>query len=538
MKKLNLYLSWLCLGVFISLCGCKSSPPVNPKDRPFRINIAEDPPTLDPREVSDSASGFVMRFLFEGLMRYSSQGELEPAVAETIHVSEDGKTYTFKLKQTFWSNGDLVTAYDFEKSWKEIISPKNGSAGANNLFSFKNAQLINEGKLPLESLGVKAIDPLTLVVQLEQIDPYFLEFLTTHYTYPIPSQYITTHPQWPGSQEKDFVSNGPFTLKKWQFQYEIALEKNPLYWDASSVKLNEIKCFMVDEQTELSLFEAGDLDWAGSPISGIFLEVIPTLKKQGRLHTKPTRSLSMFIFNTRRVPFNSSKIRKAFSYALNRQEMATHLFHDGLLPALAILRPEQHDTTKMLFNDHDIEKARELFNEGLQELGITKEQLPPLVLSYNTNETFYKVALTAQNQWWDAFGIRILLESNKWKTHIDRIDSGDFMIARMGYIALTQEPFASLGRYARNETAFNPSGWSFEPFNELIEQSKTTVNKEAYLALAQQAEALLLEEMPIAPLFFKKNVYLKDPLFRNEVYNSTGYVDFRYAYFADEAETS
>jgi len=235
----------LALGMVLSACGGgknsagdKGSGKEKPKQE-FRVNIKTEPFSLHPGLANDTTSGTVLRNTFEGLTRIGMDGKPELAMAEDYEVSEDGTVYTFKLRDAKWSNGDPVTAHDFEYAWKWALDPKNESQYAYQLYYLKNGEAANTGKASLDSVGVKAQDDKTLVVTLEQPTPYFLE-LTAFYTYlPINSKIAQKNPDWYKNAGEDYVSNGPFKMVTWEHRNKIELVKNDQYWDKDNVKLEK-----------------------------------------------------------------------------------------------------------------------------------------------------------------------------------------------------------------------------------------------------------------------------------------------------------
>ena len=291
----------------------------------LKINIGDEPQTLDPRKTRDLKSQMIAKMLFEGLTRINPLEKGELALAESVEISADLKTYTFHLRESCWSNGDPVTAFDFVETWKTVLSPHFPSDTAFHLYVIKQAKSAKEGKVDLDAIGVRATDRRTLVVELESPTPYFLDLLASP-------------PFFPVHQRGDpLVSNGPFQLVKWQHQDHLVLQKNETYWDASSVHIEEIELQMVQGETELLLFEKKKLDWAGSPFSILPLDALKGLKLENLLQTKEMLGTYFFRINTERLPFHHPFMRKAFALAVSRKAIGEHVTQGDQIPATGLV---------------------------------------------------------------------------------------------------------------------------------------------------------------------------------------------------------
>ncbi len=238
----------------------------------LEISFFRELASLDPCFAHNYPGSIVVKMTYEGLMRRGFNGELVPGVAESYEVSPDHKTYTFHLRPSKWSNGDKVTAHDFEYSWKRIINPALPTTGTLNFYPIKNVEAIVKNEKKLEEVGIRAIDENTLVVELEHPAPYFLESTAC-------ASYAPMH------QMAARVSNGPFMVQEWREGQSLTLLKNPNYWDEEKVRLPGIHVQMiVDSMTNLLLYKKGNLDWVGKPLSGIPFEAIPTMRKEKKLH--------------------------------------------------------------------------------------------------------------------------------------------------------------------------------------------------------------------------------------------------------------
>ncbi|USG66316.1 peptide ABC transporter substrate-binding protein [Brevibacillus ruminantium] len=493
----------------------------------LRLNMHTEPPTADPALAEDSTSGALLRATFDGLTRIGEDGKPHESVAEKIDVSEDGLTYTFHLRDSKWSNGDPVTAQDFEYAWKHALEPATAANYAYQLYYIKNAQKFNTNKASADEVGVKALDEKTLEVKLENPTPYFLE-LTAFYTYyPINKKVAEADPKW-ATEAKTHVGNGPFKMESWEHKSKIVLAKNENYWDKDAVKLDKIDFSMVeDENTELSMFDNGDLDWAGAPLSALPTDAIPALKDSGKMQVHAIAGTYMYKFNTEKAPFNNAKIRKAFAYAINRQSIVDNVTQANQQPAMGLVPPTMAVTAEPYFKDNDLETAKKLLEEGMKEEGLTK--LPTISLSYNTSEGHKKIAEAVQDQWKKAFDIDVKLENKEWKVYLDDLHQGKFMIGRSSWSGDFNDPINFLELFKFKDGGNNDTRWENPKFQELLNQSAVEKDEAKRKAILADAEKIFMDEMPAAPIYYYTHSYVKNDKVKGVVLDGLGFVDYKWA---------
>lgn len=511
-----------------------STPQPEQAEQVLRLNNFTEPLSLHPGLITDVWSSNVIFQTFEGLTRIDKDGVPQPAIAETIQASDDLLTYTFKLRDNAkWSNGDLVTAQDFEYAWKWALDAKNGSEYAYQLFYVKNAEAAFNGKAKPEEIGVKAQDDKTLVVQLENPTPFFLE-LTAFYTYfPLNAKVVKEHPDWAKEAGPDYISNGPFKLTAWEHKTKLVLEKNENYWDAQSVKLAKIEMNMInDANTELSMLENGDLDWAGAPTGNLPLDAMESLKEKGLLEIAPKAGTYWYEFNTLQKPFNNKKIRQAFAYAINRKDLIDNVTQGGELVATAIVPPTMFaENEKGLFTDNDVEVAKQLLAEGMKEEGYASvDKLPPITLSYNTEEAQAKIAQAVQDMWQKNLGVHVKLENQEWNMYYENVKNGKYQVARMGWTGDFNDPINFLEIF-RTKEGNNHTNWEKKEFADLLAASSKEKDAQKRKAILQDAEKILVDEMPVIPFYFKSTVYAKNPNLKDVVISGLGNVQYKWAHF-------
>ncbi|ANF36030.1 peptide ABC transporter substrate-binding protein [Bacillus velezensis] len=528
----------LIFSLVLSACGGFSGGSGDTKGQTsLNINIKTEPFSLHPGLANDSVSGGVIRQTFEGLTRVNSKGEPEEGMASKIETSKDGKTYTFTIRDgAKWSNGDPVTAQDFEYAWKWALDPNNESQYAYQLYYIKGAEAANTGKGKIDDVGVKAVNDKTLKVELNNPTPYFTQ-LTSFYTYmPVNKKIAEKHKNWNTNAGENYVSNGPFKMTAWKHSGSITLEKNDQYWDKDAVKLKKINMVMINNNnTELKKFQAGELDWAGMPLGQLPTESLPTLKKDGSLHVEPIAGVYWYKFNTEEKPLNNVNIRKALAYAIDRSSIVKNVTQGEQIPAMAAVPPSMKgfkDNTKGYFKDNDVKSAKEFLNKGLKELGVKNaSDLPAIKLSFNTDDAHAKIAQAVQEMWKKNLGVKVELDNSEWNVYIDKLHSQNYQIARMGWLGDFNDPINFLELFRDKEGGNNDTGWEDPEFKKLLNQSQLETDPDKRIEELKKAEKIFIDAMPVAPVYFYTDPWVQDKNLKNVILTGTGEVYFRNASF-------
>ncbi len=493
-----------------------------------KINIGDEPQTLDPRKARDLSSQTISRMLFEGLTRINPEEKAELALAESVHISPDLKTYTFHLENSVWSNGDPVTASDFVYAWKKILSPDFPSDTASHLYVIKNGKGAKDGKIPLDEIGVRVIDSKTLVVELENPTPYFLDLLAVPAFFPVNQKVDEKNPSWALSADT-YVSNGPFLLSGWKHQDHLTVKKNDKYWDAKTVHIASIELSMLEAEAELKLFEKGELDWVGSPLSILPLDAIKGLRNEGSLKTKELLGTHFIRANTEHAFFKDPKLRKALALAINRKEIVDHVTQGNQIPATGLVPTSLNLQDEPYFLDGDIEKAKVLFSEVKASL---RGDLPEISFMYRCNERSHLIAQVIQQQWFEAFGIRVRLESVEGKVFFDRTSKQDYQLAMGSWIADFPDAINFLEIFKYKNGGSNNTLWENPRFTELLSESALVADSNRRLEILKQSERILMEEMPIIPIFYYTMLYVNKPALKDVFLSSMGQIDFKWARIA------
>ncbi|HEX2580299.1 MAG TPA: peptide ABC transporter substrate-binding protein [Rhabdochlamydiaceae bacterium] len=508
-------------GLVFLLVGCSSN-----QHSVMRVNLGAEPTTLDPRKARDLQAMTLSRMFFEGLTRINQEDKAELALAEKVDVSADGKMYTFTLRSAVWTNGDKVTAPDFVYAWTKSLDPHFPSDQAFQLYVIKNAKAAKEGKVGLDQVGVKALNEKTLQVELQNPTPYFLEVAALPIYFPFPAKADQN------TDLKTVIGNGPFILKEWRHNDLIRAAKNPSYWDASSVKLKEICLTMVQEETELKMFEKGELDWAGSPLSTLPINALSGLKKTGNLHVRPFLATYFFRTNVESELFEHPLIRKAFAEAIKRSEIVEHVTQGGQMPAMGLLPPSLRGfggLEKGELADGDIQQARRDFDQALELLGIGRQELPSISLMYVSGERNHLIAQAVQEQWRKALDVNVELEAVERKVYFDRLSKKNYQLASGNWTADYNDGMNFLEIFKFKAGGSNNTAWENARYRELLDRAAETVEAGQRQHLFQECENILMKEMPIIPVFYYTMLYVSNPKIKGVVLSNLGSVDFKWA---------
>jgi oligopeptide transport system substrate-binding protein len=522
----------LCL-----LTGCKSSSTKVEKisetkslpTQKIKLNIVSEPFNLDPRKARSLNDVNISKMFMEGLTRINKQDEPTLAQAVSVTVSDDQLTYTFKLRDTKWSNGEAVSASDFAYSWKKVLSPDFNSDNAYQLFVIKNAKDIKNGDLPSSLLGVKCPDEKTLVVELEHPVPYFLKLAALPVFFPVNQKVDKKNPNWAYSVET-YVGNGPFKMTTWTHHDKIIAQRNQGYWDKSHVKLEEIEMVMVSEDTGLQMFENHELDWEGSPFSALPLDSLPHLDKAKQIGRSAALGTYFVATNTKKKPFDSLNIRKAFASAVNRSELVNHALHGSQVASTGLVPISMGLQDLPYFQDGDVSQAKEYFELGLQELNLTKEDFSSVKLTYHSDKKMALIAQVLQQQWFENLGILVKLEALEGKLFASNISENNFDLSLGSWFADYNDPVTFLDVYTSKENGTNHTQWEDVNVTEGIQNSFLLSSTKERTALLKSVERMIIDAMPIIPLSNSEYLYVKNKGIKDIYLSSLGEIDFRWAY--------
>lgn len=510
---------------FLSGCFCPA-----PKPTSLRISFNNYPITLDPRKSGDFTSASLICLLYEGLTRCGPEEAIHPGIAYKIETSSEGTLYTFHLRPTFWTDGTPVTAIDFEKSWKKSINPSFPCLSSYLFFPIHNVEKYIQGKVSLEEVGIQALDPYTLRVKLERPTPYFLSLTAFPVYLPIPSHIEEKNENWDQIRKDQLVCNGPFLIKKMLPNNEICLVKNKQFWNKKDIFLDSIHISILsDETTTLQMFERGELDFAGGPLSPLPPDALKKLQNQGKLRFISMDASTFCTFNNQTFPFYNTSLRQAFCYAIDRKAIIDETLQTGQIPAATPLPPTLfppvcRKPTKALKTD--VKAAKELLQKGLKELNISSSDLENITLYYKQGQDNQRLAQTLQKNWKKTLGISIKIEQLDQKHLLQNLQRREYQISLASWICQFHDPISLLDRFRIINNPKNYPGWTSEAYVTQLEKASRAINTEERNELLKEAEEIFMRDTPIAPLFHWTVPYISNDKLKEIATTSTGGILF------------
>jgi len=475
-------------------------------------HIKDEPASLDPIKAVGLPEAQVARDLFEGLVNQGADGKVIPGVASRWQTS-DNQIYLFTLrKDARWSNGDPVTAKDFVYSWQRLVDPKNLSPFAwfAQLAGIQNADEIIAGKLPVDKLGVTAVDAHTLKVQLNKPVPYFVSLTANFSLFPVPQATVEKFGNdW--TKVGNLVGNGAFKLQDRVVNEKLVLVPNEHYWDHARTVLTKVTFVPINQESNATKrYLAGDIDITESFPKNMYQKLLKDIP--GQVYTPDQLGTYYYAFNTQRAPTNDVRVRKALSYAIDRKIIAEKVLGTGEKPAYHftpdVTAGFQPETS--LLQQQSQEELDAQAKALMQAAGYGPNKPLTLTLLYNTSESHQKIAIAVASMWKKKLGVDVKLQNQEWKTYIDSRNTGNFDVVRASWVGDYNEAstFLSLltSAHSSNIAKFN----SPEYDNLLVEASRET-NPAALTDDYNKAEQMIAAQAPIAPIYQYTNGRLIKP---------------------------
>lgn len=517
--------------LIFSTLSCKKSLSPSEDISTAYLYLQAEPFSLDPRIGGDRRSQCLLRELFEGLTRISKDGSYELALAKNYTLSEDALTYTFTLHPSLWSNGDPVTASDFIESWKSLIDPNFITPYSYAFYVIKNAKKAHMKECSIDEIGLKKIDDLSFEITLEHPASYFLELLSNPLYSPVHPLCRVPGSQWStGTSNTTYISNGPYRLTQHILKSHLLLEKNSLYWNSEDPAQTEKLHFSIleDPQTALSMFQTNQIDWLGDPFGNMSLETIHTLDQRETLYKLHKGGVYWYVVSTTKPHLSSVKIRQALAHAINREAITKDLLQGGEVPAFSHIPKEMTLLTSPIFLDNRKDIANKLFEEGLQELGLTRTTFPPLVISHWSDGRERMMAEVIQDQIQKALGIEVVLESQDWSSYLKKVTSGDLELGGFGWYSWFFDPMYNLEYIKFANSGINGSLWQNDRYIEILNLADNTSDKKTRDMHMEAAERIAMEEAPIIPIFYQTFKYAKNPKLQGEVISRLGLTELKW----------
>jgi oligopeptide transport system substrate-binding protein len=513
--------------IFAAGCAKRESPAEEGiRTKTLLVGNGAEPQDLDPNTCTLYTDCNVLMALFEGLTCIDEKtSQAVPGVAERWDVSTDGLVYTFHLRaDAKWSNGDPVTADDFVYSFHRILSPGLASEYSYMLYFLRNAEAFNNGKISdFAQVGAKALDARTLQVTLDHPCP-FLPAVAAHQSwFPVHRATIEKFGRmdqrnslW--TRPENFVGDGPFMLQEWSPNSRIIVVKNPSYWDAAHNHLNAVVFFPTDNiATDESNFRADQVH--------LTYQLLPDRIEHYRngapqfLRIDPFIETEYLQFNVTKPPLNDPRVRQALARAIDRVAIARDILHDSCQPANALTPPDTAGYTPEAKIPSDFDAARKLLAEAGYPGG---KNFPVLEIQTKNDNIWRAVAEAIQDRWKRELGIHVEIASFEQKTWLSNSQALNYQINLYRWIGDYNDPSTFLYLF-KSGSGNNNTGWANADYDRLNNEADHAADPATRNALLQQAEALLLGEAPLAPIYYGTRTYLIQPCVKGWVPALLGY---------------
>jgi len=484
------------------------------REQTLLLGNGAEPEDLDPQTVTAYTDQNILLALFEGLTAIDEKSsQALPAAAESWAASPGGLAWTFHLRAGLkWSDGEALTADDFVRSWRRILSPALGAEYAYLLYPMKNAEAFNRGKLSDPALlGFSAPDPRTVRIDLARPTPYLPVLVAQPPWFPVNPRVLARfgamdHRGTAWTRPGNLVGNGPFALEAWVPNARITVAKNPLYWNAAAVGLRRIAFFPTESpEVEERDFRAGQLHLThGLPLSKL---AAWRRDSPGLLRTDPFLQTFFLRFNVTRPPLDDPRVRRALALAIDRDSIARNVLSGGFPPAHMFTPPNCAGYTARARVGVDFESARRLLAAAGHPGG---RGLPAIEVQTRNDDIQPRVMEAIQAMWQTELGLRVTLAALEQKSWLQNQQTLNYSISTAGWAGDFLDPVTFLDLFVKGG-GNNWTGWGDARYDRAIAAAAETADPEARHAYFQNAEALLLDEAPVTPLYFGAQTYLIDP---------------------------
>jgi oligopeptide transport system substrate-binding protein len=462
-----------------------------------------DPQSLDPHKAEGVPEQNILRDLFEGLTSESSQGDVIPGAAEAWRISDDGITYVFELRRDArWSNGDTVTAGDFVHSFRRTLDPATGSRYAFVLSPIRNAAAVLAGRVPPHEVGVRALGDHALEIVLENPTPYFLGLVAHPASYPIHRASVAAHGER-HARPGNLVSNGPYRLAEWVVQSHVRLERNPHYWDDAGTTIDDV-WYLTTEDTaaELKRYRAGELDLT----EFVPKAQLPWIRRNlgDELVIAPYLGTYYYGFNVTRPPFQGNReLRRALALAVDREILTAQVLAAGEIPAYgwvpAIADYQGQPMPEAQWSQAQREQeAKRLYAAA----GYSADEPLQIELLYNTQDDHRRIAVAVAAMWRQVLGVETTIVNQEWKAYLEtRSQRRDTQVFRASWVGDYNDAF-TFAELFRSAGGLNATGYASPEYDRMLDLTAAEAYAARRVGHLQQAERVLLDDMPLIPLYF------------------------------------
>ena len=516
MKKILLILTLL---VFALSCGKKGG-----SGSTFTLNIVTEPSSIDPQITTDIPGGTVDELILEGLLRKDKTGKSVAGIAQKWEKSKDGLVWTFHLRDGVkWSNGDPVTAKDFKAGWIRGLNPDTAGSNASMLFVIKNGEKYNAKKVSENEVGIKVIDDKTLQVTLESPTPYFDDLVTFKSFMPLNQKFYNEAKDKYFTEAKYTISNGPYTLEKWTHDSELKFKKNPNYWDAGNVKIDNVELKIIATDSAANAFKNKEVD-----VTAVTFEQAKEFAGKPELVKANDGGIYYLLFNTKENVFKNAKVRRAITMAINKEELVNKVLEGSekltktFTPSGIGLNGVSKDFAAEVATDQpkfNVAEAKKLLAEGLKEEGLS--ELPRFEILFNDTGSRKAIAEYIQESLRNNLGANVELDKVSGKERIERTKKRDYQISLQNWTGDFLDPITYLDLFD-STNANNRGDFKNVKYDELTKIVKSSADPKVRVPAMIQMEKLISEEQPVTILFQKQKLYLVNPKVKNLGFVSIG----------------
>ncbi len=486
---------------------------IDPENKSITISLQVEPPNLDTSLSEDTTSGLIIRLMNEGLVRFAGKEGIIGAVAESWEITDTHAT--FKLRDNArWVNGEPVTAHDFVYAWKRLVNPETAASGS-TFFTYvlKNAPAILSGDMPVDSLGVKALDDHTLYIELSHPVPYLLTVLIGTPYMPLNEAFVEAQDGRFAAEADNLLSNGPFMMETWVHNSEIRMTRNPHFWNADELELERIDVGYItsDVRSLLNLYKSGELAQLA-----LNEEILEDAMGSGlSIKRTPTNCIAWIFMNMQpgRVTSNK-KVRQAMRMAFDRQSYVNQIVGIPGTRVIDSFFTKRINGVKRNFQrefpapkiEFDIANAKQLLEEAKSEMGV--DEIPSVTLL--ANETRQIEAEFIQAQLGSALGLDIKVDKQTFKQAIAKMNNHDFDIARAAFCSGAFRDPVFFAGILQSDGPFNSGAFVSEEYDRLMAITHSTGDQQIRMSTFAKMQQLIYDEAPIIPSHEVSVVYVED----------------------------
>lgn len=496
------------------------------------VSVGPEPETIDPTMNTSVDGATLINHTFEGLMKINAQSEVVSGAAESYTLSEDGLVYTFKIRSDAkWSDGTDLTADSFVYSWQRLVDPATASDYSYMIDGVKNANEIMAGEKDKSELGVKAVDAKTLEVTLNVAAPYFLEICAFPATYPLREDIVSANPDTWTQDSATYIGNGPYVVSAWEHQSMLVMTQNTNYYGVADLGPATINFhLMEDDNTILASFENGEILFGDSLPN----EEIQRMTNNG-LYIEGQLGTYFLCLNVTDPALSDVNVRKALSLAIDRQYLVDSVAMGGQQPADTFVATglsdvdataEFHDVATKWWDNATYEANCTQAKQLLADAGFPNgEGFPSIEIMINPGHEANAEAITYM--WKEVLGVNVTISSQDWAVFIETRSTGGYQIARHGWLADYNDPISFLDMWV-TDGGNNDAEYSNTAYDDLIAQVKASSDRTERITLMHQAEDILAADMPIIPLYYYTDLFLKSDKLQGFYSSPLGYKYFMY----------